>query len=226
MHFADYEFVFAGIKEKNGPNYDGFKGVLEVHRNGEQVALLKPEKRMYKVSRMPMTEAAIDAGITRDLYAALGEQLDNGAWRCGSTTSRSCAGSGSAASLWLLVACWRCSTSVTVSAVVRRRPRHEQKDLVVFNPLYRLFAGAVFLFKGLYSDPTKLESVMVGKEVPVFTLQDIYDLKKAARSQYPDWSPHAAQRLGYLVSDLLWRAHLPQTAGRAGHSHHRHELQG
>ncbi|HDO1382941.1 TPA: heme lyase CcmF/NrfE family subunit [Aeromonas veronii] len=80
VHFADYEFVFAGIKEKNGPNYDGFKGVLEVHKNGKQVALLKPEKRMYKVTRMPMTEAAIDAGITRDLYAALGEQLDNGAW--------------------------------------------------------------------------------------------------------------------------------------------------
>ena len=80
VHFADYEFVFTGISEKNGPNYDGFKGVLEVHRNGKQVALLKPEKRMYKVSRMPMTEAAIDAGFTRDLYAALGEQLDNGAW--------------------------------------------------------------------------------------------------------------------------------------------------
>ena len=80
VQFADYEFVFTGIKEKNGPNYDGFKGVLEVHRDGKQVALLKPEKRMYTVSRMPMTEAAIDAGVTRDLYAALGEQLDNGAW--------------------------------------------------------------------------------------------------------------------------------------------------
>ncbi|HDX8395875.1 TPA: heme lyase CcmF/NrfE family subunit [Aeromonas dhakensis] len=80
VHFADYEFVFTGIKEKNGPNYDGFKGVLEVHKDGKQVALLKPEKRMYKVTRMPMTEAAIDAGFTRDLYAALGEQLDNGAW--------------------------------------------------------------------------------------------------------------------------------------------------
>ena len=80
VQFADYEFVFTGIKEKNGPNYDGFKGVLEVHQDGKQVALLKPEKRMYTVSRMPMTEAAIDAGVTRDLYAALGEQLDNGAW--------------------------------------------------------------------------------------------------------------------------------------------------
>lgn len=27
-----------------------------------------------------MTEAAIDAGIVRDLYIALGEPLDNGAW--------------------------------------------------------------------------------------------------------------------------------------------------
>ena len=27
-----------------------------------------------------MTEAGIDAGITRDLYVALGEPLDDGAW--------------------------------------------------------------------------------------------------------------------------------------------------
>ena len=42
--------------------------------------------------------------------------------------------------------------------------------------LFLLMLG--FLLKGLGSDPTKLESVMVGKEVPVFTLQDIYDLNK------------------------------------------------
>ena len=29
---------------------------------------------------MPMTEAAIDWGFTRDIYIALGEHLDNGAW--------------------------------------------------------------------------------------------------------------------------------------------------
>ncbi|MGY3888039.1 DsbE family thiol:disulfide interchange protein, partial [Aeromonas aquatica] len=45
-------------------------------------------------------------------------------------------------------------------------------------PLMVFLGGAVFLFKGLYSDPTKLESVMVGKEVPVFTLQDLHDLNK------------------------------------------------
>ncbi|SIR09485.1 cytochrome c-type biogenesis protein CcmF [Aeromonas sp. RU39B] len=78
--FADYEFVFTGIREQDGPNYQAFKGVIEVHRDGKQVALLKPEKRNYTVTRMPMTEAAIDAGFGRDLYAALGEPLGDGAW--------------------------------------------------------------------------------------------------------------------------------------------------
>jgi len=32
------------------------------------------------VQRMPMTEAAIDAGFTRDLYIAMGEMLPDGAW--------------------------------------------------------------------------------------------------------------------------------------------------
>jgi cytochrome c-type biogenesis protein CcmF len=29
---------------------------------------------------MPMTEAAIDTGLTRDLYVSLGEPLPDGAW--------------------------------------------------------------------------------------------------------------------------------------------------
>ena len=42
---------------------------------------LYPEKRQYFSSQMPMTEAAIDAGFTRDVYVSLGEPLgDNGAW--------------------------------------------------------------------------------------------------------------------------------------------------
>ena len=44
------------------------------------VALLTPEKRRYLASGAVMTEAAIDAGLTRDLYVALGEPLGQGAW--------------------------------------------------------------------------------------------------------------------------------------------------
>jgi cytochrome c-type biogenesis protein CcmF len=41
---------------------------------------MHPEKRVYTVQTMPMTEAAIDTGLTRDLYVSLGEPLDDGAW--------------------------------------------------------------------------------------------------------------------------------------------------
>jgi cytochrome c-type biogenesis protein CcmF len=42
---------------------------------------MEPEKREYLVQKMPMTEAAIDAGLFRDLFVALGEPLgDKGAW--------------------------------------------------------------------------------------------------------------------------------------------------
>ena len=48
---------------------------------GDFEVVMEPEKRIYLVQQMPMTEAAIDAGITRDLFIALGEPLDDkGAW--------------------------------------------------------------------------------------------------------------------------------------------------
>ena len=37
---------------------------------------MRPEKRLYKVQQMPMTEAAIDSGFWRDLYVSLGEPLN------------------------------------------------------------------------------------------------------------------------------------------------------
>ena len=78
--FSDYTFTFEGTKHADGPNYEGFKGVIAVSKDGKALPKLKAEKRLYLVQRMPMTEAAISAGFTRDLYAALGEELDDGAW--------------------------------------------------------------------------------------------------------------------------------------------------
>ena len=51
-----------------------------VSRDGREVTTLHPEKRLYTVQQSMMTEAGIDAGFTRDLYVALGEPLENGAW--------------------------------------------------------------------------------------------------------------------------------------------------
>jgi cytochrome c-type biogenesis protein CcmF len=77
---GNYTFKFEGAKEVQGPNYTGARGSVEVLRNGKYFEHLYPEKRIYNVQRMPMTEAAIDSGILGDVYVSLGEPVDNGAW--------------------------------------------------------------------------------------------------------------------------------------------------
>ena len=79
---AGYNFLFNGVKTQPVLNYDSTKGDFTVtSETGDFEVVLRPEKRIYRVQKMPMTEAAIDASLTRDLFIALGEPLDdNGAW--------------------------------------------------------------------------------------------------------------------------------------------------
>ncbi len=80
VQILDYNFTFKGLKESNGANYIGGTAQIEISQNGKVEAMLNAEKRFYNVSRMSMTEAAIDWGFGRDLYAALGEKLEDGSW--------------------------------------------------------------------------------------------------------------------------------------------------
>ena len=78
---GDYQFRFDGVQQVQGPNYLSDYGTVMIYKNGRQIARLHPEKRVYTVQNMPMTEVGIDAGVTRDLYVALGEPLDDqGNW--------------------------------------------------------------------------------------------------------------------------------------------------
>ena len=79
IHVKGYEFIFKGVDSFSHQNYRGHKGEVEVYFGGELIANLNPEKRQY-VTGMPMTEAAIDPSLTRDIYIALGEQLEGNAW--------------------------------------------------------------------------------------------------------------------------------------------------
>jgi cytochrome c-type biogenesis protein CcmF len=74
-----YEFIFKGVENFSHENYKGNNGEVEVYYDGNLIANLNPEKRQY-VTGMPMTEAAIDPSLTRDIYIALGESLGGGAW--------------------------------------------------------------------------------------------------------------------------------------------------
>jgi cytochrome c-type biogenesis protein CcmF len=79
---AGYEFTFHGVRDFNVDNYVATRGGFTVRsESGDFKVDLFPEKRTYPVQTMPMTEAAIDAGLARDLFIALGEPLDKeGAW--------------------------------------------------------------------------------------------------------------------------------------------------
>lgn len=76
----EYRFTFRDVKEVTGPNWRGGVATIGVTRDGKPETVLYAEKRYYNTAGSMMTEAAIDGGITRDLYAALGEELENGAW--------------------------------------------------------------------------------------------------------------------------------------------------
>jgi len=80
LSLGGYEFVFEGAVHHEGPNFTSDKATIRVLDGNKQIATLHPEKRLYTVQQMPMTEAGIDAGFTRDLYVALGEPLGDGAW--------------------------------------------------------------------------------------------------------------------------------------------------
>ena len=75
-----HQFKMNGVTEVPGPNYSAMRGEFEVSRGGSAPHLLHPEKRNYFSSTMPMTNAAIDAGFTRDVYVSLGEALEGKAW--------------------------------------------------------------------------------------------------------------------------------------------------
>ncbi|WKD50954.1 heme lyase CcmF/NrfE family subunit [Microbulbifer spongiae] len=74
---AGYDFKFDGVRLVQGPNYHAFEGVLQLSKNGKFLGELLPQKRNYFSGGNTMTEAAIDTGLFRDIYVALGEPLED-----------------------------------------------------------------------------------------------------------------------------------------------------
>jgi cytochrome c-type biogenesis protein CcmF len=80
VELAGYRFQLDDVGAVNGPNYKSARATISVSRGGKAVRTLHPEKRVYTVQEMPMTEAAIDTGPLRDLYVALGDPVGKDAW--------------------------------------------------------------------------------------------------------------------------------------------------
>ena len=74
----NYEVTLVSVNEVQGPNYTSEMAEMLLTKNGEKVATLYPEKRIYPVQAMPTTEAAIDGGFTRDVYLVIGDPQAGG----------------------------------------------------------------------------------------------------------------------------------------------------
>ena len=68
---GEYRFIMQTLRENQGANY---KVLLpfEVEKNGTLIAMVYPEKRIYKAQGAVMTESAIHASLFRDLYVSMG----------------------------------------------------------------------------------------------------------------------------------------------------------
>ena len=75
-----YTLTLTKVEQLRGPNYFSTTGTVELARGGRVLSVLHPEKRTYPVAQMPTTEAAIDNGITRDVYVVIGDRQDDGGW--------------------------------------------------------------------------------------------------------------------------------------------------
>ncbi|MDF3981543.1 heme lyase CcmF/NrfE family subunit [Luteibacter sp. PPL201] len=78
-----YQFRFDGVRETDGPNWTADEGEVSVLRDGAFVTTMRPQKRTYSRGQV-QSESAIDPGLFRDVYVALGEPMDarhpEGAW--------------------------------------------------------------------------------------------------------------------------------------------------
>ncbi|CEG56367.1 heme lyase CcmF/NrfE family subunit [Legionella fallonii] len=79
VDLAGYNIEFISQEPLNGPNYQGTRTQFKV-RYGDKSKLIYPEKRLYTIGQMAMTESAIDVTPFRDIYVALGEPLTDSSW--------------------------------------------------------------------------------------------------------------------------------------------------
>ena len=70
----NYNILFKEIKEFEGPNYISLEGNFWVSdKKNKLVTKLKPEKRIYPITRNTTSEVSIHTNLFRDLYIVLGD---------------------------------------------------------------------------------------------------------------------------------------------------------
>lgn len=80
VNVGNYQFTLEQLNKVNGPNYSADEAQIRVEKNGQFLKEMRPQKRRYQATGRVMTEVALDPGLLRDLYVAMGEPVSENAW--------------------------------------------------------------------------------------------------------------------------------------------------
>jgi len=88
VSIAGFDLRLEKVERLRGPNYFSDMGTFTVTRDGEPVAVMRPERRSYPVAQSQTTEAAIRSTIAGDLYVSITAPADEEAQAAGMWTMR------------------------------------------------------------------------------------------------------------------------------------------
>jgi len=80
FELSGYGLRLDEVHPEQGPNYMATKATFTLSKNGQVIAEMFPEKRVYPVAGMPTTEAALNNGFLRDIYVVIGDPQEGGGW--------------------------------------------------------------------------------------------------------------------------------------------------
>jgi cytochrome c-type biogenesis protein CcmF len=80
MQLGEYTFAMTKLGDVQGPNYEAVEAEVVISKDGKQVAVVHPQKRVYRVQKNPMTEAGIANDWNRHLLVSMGDHLGDGSW--------------------------------------------------------------------------------------------------------------------------------------------------
>jgi cytochrome c-type biogenesis protein CcmF len=79
LEIAHYRLTFAGLFNRQGPNYRDMVGRFVVRRvNGDLIGVMEPSRRSFPSRNMTTTEGALMTRGVSQLYLSLGDPMQNG----------------------------------------------------------------------------------------------------------------------------------------------------
>jgi cytochrome c-type biogenesis protein CcmF len=80
IELSGFEIRFNSVNAVLGPNYEADRGSFDIGRDGRRIATIISERRFFPVRQQQTTSAGIRTNLISNVYVAIGEPDETGAW--------------------------------------------------------------------------------------------------------------------------------------------------